>query len=72
MLTHDVPYANIKKNIQVIKKKEKEGDDGMPERPQDADAIERGLDNRMWALLCVCWSKDPQSRPSIDELVMRI
>lgn len=67
-----MPYAHIRKNIQVIKRKEREGNDGIPEKPQNADAIERGLDNRMWAVLCVCWSKDPQNRPSIDELVMQL
>lgn len=67
-----MPYAHIRRNIQVIKRKEREGNEGIPEQPQNADAIERGLDNRMWAVLCVCWSKDPQNRPSIDELVMQL
>ncbi|KAF8328330.1 kinase-like domain-containing protein [Amanita rubescens] len=70
LFTHRVPYADIKKNIQVIKKKEKP--DGIPNWPQDGQAIGRGLDNRMWGLLCLCWSKNPQDRPSIDELVMQL
>ena len=70
LFTHRVPYADIKKNIQVIKKKEKP--DGIPDWPQDGQAIGRGLDNRMWGLLCLCWSKNPQDRPSIDELVMQL
>ena len=34
--------------------------------------VERGLDDRMWKLLCVCWSENPEDRPSIAELVAKL
>ncbi|KDQ09478.1 hypothetical protein BOTBODRAFT_179023 [Botryobasidium botryosum FD-172 SS1] len=39
-------------------------DSQFPERPLDKDAVERGLDDRMWALMKRCWSVDPKQRPS--------
>lgn len=61
-----MPYANLK-TLQVYLKKV-EGD-GLPDRPQDRRVIERGLDDRMWVLLCTCWSRDPDDRPLIGELL---
>ena len=43
-----------------------------PDRPQDVRAVERGLDDNMWELLCLCWAQDSQDRPSIDELVTQL
>ena len=50
----------------------RKGDGFLPNRPQDEQVIKRGLDNRMWELLCECCSKNPEDRPSIDELVMKL
>ncbi len=65
-----MPYDDAENLPQVVMKKLEK--DGLPDRPQDVLAFERGLDDRMWELLCVCWSRDPQSRPSIDELLVRL
>ncbi len=62
-----MPYVEIKKYLQVVYKKNDE--DGVPLRPLDPRVIERGLDDRMWNILCLCWSFDPGDRPSIDGLV---
>ena len=46
--------------------------DELPERPVDERVIERGLDDEMWKLLCQCWAKEPEDRPSIDDLVTQL
>lgn len=65
-----MPYDDAENLPQVVTKKLEK--DGLPNRPQDALAFERGLDDRMWELLRVCWSRDPQCRPSIDELLTQL
>ncbi|KAK2465787.1 hypothetical protein APHAL10511_002331 [Amanita phalloides] len=69
LLTHEKPYADLKRGAQVIKKIDK-GE--LPGRPQDGRAIERGLDDRMWELLRSCWSMEPENRPSIEDLVTQL
>ncbi|KAF8351806.1 hypothetical protein F5887DRAFT_912476 [Amanita rubescens] len=66
LLTHQMPYANIKKTAQVVAKKR---ESGLPDRPQDERIIERGLDDKMWNILCQCWSKNPSNRIKVDKLV---
>ena len=46
------PYANIKKKQVDAKKRE----NGLPNRPEDERIIKRGLDDKMWKLLCQYWS----------------
>ncbi len=70
LYTHEMPYVNINKTFHVYSKK-REGD-GLPDRPQDERVVERGLDDRMWGLLCLCWSRDPERRPSITELETKL
>ena len=43
-----------------------------PDRPSDERVRERGLDDEMWALLLLCWSLEPEKRPSIGELLERL
>jgi hypothetical protein len=69
LLTHDVPYANIERNFQVLLRK---GDGLLPNRPQDEQVIKRGLDDGMWRLLSICWSRGPMDRPSIAQLVAEL
>ena len=40
-----------------------------PQRPMEAEVIKLGLDDRLWSLLVRCWDRDPQKRPSAQELV---
>ncbi|KAF8331192.1 kinase-like domain-containing protein, partial [Amanita rubescens] len=68
--THEMPYVNINKAFHVYSKK-REGD-GLPDRPQDERVVKRGLDEGMWGLLCLCWSRDAEHRPSINELEMKL
>lgn len=65
-----MPYADTDNLPQVVMKKM--GRDGLPDRPQDSRVFERGLNDRMWELLCLCWSRNPQHRPSIDEVVTQL
>ncbi|KAF8331191.1 kinase-like domain-containing protein [Amanita rubescens] len=65
LFTHEKPYTN-KKTAQVFSEKQT-GE--LPDRPQDERVVSRGLDDRIWKLLCQCWSKNPTDRPSIEELL---
>lgn len=68
-----MPYANIKHNFQVIIKKQgKDGHSGLPDRPRDESVVARGLDDRMWELICRCCSEQPKDRPSIEEVVTQL
>lgn len=40
-----------------------------PEMPENAQAV--GLTNNMWMLLESCWLKNPDDRPSMEEVVRR-
>ena len=40
-----------------------------PEMPKDAQAV--GLTGEMWNLLESCWQKDPEKRPTMEEVVRR-
>jgi len=70
LFTHEMPYANIRHNFQVIAKKQ--GKNGLPDRPLDERVVARGLDDRMWELVCRCCSQEPKDRPSIEELVTQL
>ena len=41
----------------------------LPNRPKDDHVVKRGLDDKMWKLLCQCWSESPNDRPSIGDFV---
>ena len=69
LFTHERPYSDIRKNIQVVFKKA-QGE--LPHRPQDERVVRRGLDDRMWELLCQCWAKKPNDRPTIEQLSVRL
>ncbi len=69
LFTHEVPYANIKRKIQLLFRKEH---GLLPDRPQGEQVIKRGLDDSTWELLCECWSKNPEDRPSVNELVKKL
>ncbi|KDQ15054.1 hypothetical protein BOTBODRAFT_109220 [Botryobasidium botryosum FD-172 SS1] len=47
----------------------KVGEGEIPERPQDEDALARGLDEDMWGLAVECWHREPSMRPIAQDLV---
>ncbi|KAF8351816.1 kinase-like domain-containing protein [Amanita rubescens] len=70
LFTHEMPFSHIKKNPQVIFRKMEK--DELPKRSVDERVIERGLDDEIWKILCRCWAKEPEDRPSIDDLVTQL
>ncbi|KAF8331185.1 kinase-like domain-containing protein [Amanita rubescens] len=69
LFTHEMPYSDVKKNNQLIFKK---GRGELPNRPVDDRVVKRGLDDNMWKLLCRCWSRWPNDRPPIGDLVKQL
>lgn len=62
-MTHQQPYSHIKHATEVVIKSQKgEG----PQRPMAPRVIERGLDEKLWNLLCACWVQNPRARPTIE------
>ncbi|PFH50547.1 hypothetical protein AMATHDRAFT_60805 [Amanita thiersii Skay4041] len=69
LMTHQQPYANIKRTTEVVLKIY-EGK--LPERPNNWNAMRRGLTDEMWELLTACWAAEPKNRPSIQEVLNRL
>lgn len=68
-MTNEQPYAHIHRDPEVIvfKSSDKRG---RPLRPgMESDAVKRGLDDVMWALLEHCWAEDEADRPDIHEVL---
>ena len=40
----------------------------LPARPVNPLFVDRGLDDRLWALLTRCWAHRPSERPNIFEV----
>lgn len=66
VFTGEIPFSSIKRDIAVARAVTDKGK--QPERPKSDIAIERGLDDSLWDLLCKCWSKDSHSRPTMPEI----
>ena len=64
-----MPYPEVKKSNQLIFKK---GRGELPNRPINDRVVKRGLDDKMWKLLCRCWSRRPNDRLSISDLVKQL
>ncbi|KNZ73290.1 Serine/threonine-protein kinase HT1 [Termitomyces sp. J132] len=43
-----------------------------PKRPAEEVHIQRGLSDRMWALMERCWSHSPEYRPTVDEILREL
>lgn len=65
-----IPGGNDKKHVSRLYKTIIGGK--LPERPEGDLYVERGLDDKMWALLMRCCSVDPKSRPTIDEIIVNV
>ncbi|KAJ7819707.1 TKL/TKL-ccin protein kinase [Mycena olivaceomarginata] len=66
ILTHERPYNNVKHITEVLMRAAK-GE--KPLRPTADKVIRRGLDDDMWALLCLCWATEPSHRPTIQQVL---
>ncbi|KAF9496004.1 hypothetical protein BDN71DRAFT_1446698 [Pleurotus eryngii] len=68
LMTGAKPFAYLPRDLMVIR----ELDQGrLPERP-GPEVTQRGLDNDLWNLLRKCWSKKPDSRPSMTTVRMKL
>ncbi|KAF8212000.1 kinase-like domain-containing protein [Mycena galopus ATCC 62051] len=66
ILTHEHPYSNIKHTPEVVMRAAK-GEH--PPRPTDPRVTQRGLDDKLWALLVLCWATQPAQRPTIQDVL---
>ncbi|KAJ7833622.1 hypothetical protein B0H14DRAFT_1164609 [Mycena olivaceomarginata] len=66
IFTHEQPYNNIKHTTDAVIRAAK-GE--KPPRPTAEKVIRRGLDDGMWGLLCLCWTKEPSQRPTIQKVL---
>lgn len=68
LLSGEQPYAKIPRDVAVLR----EIDRGkLPERPGRL-ATAQGLTDEMWTLVKKCWSKNPELRPSIAEIKIKL
>jgi son of sevenless-like protein len=64
ILSGDVPFADIKRDIAVLR----EIDNGALPKHPGRDAISQGLSDAIWQVLQKCWEREPTMRPSITEV----
>ena len=67
-MTGDVPFASESLEGKL---QQKIRGGHRPSRP-DRRLIHHGLDDRLWSLLCQCWSHKPSDRPSMRDVVMML
>ncbi|KAJ3507608.1 hypothetical protein NLJ89_g6206 [Agrocybe chaxingu] len=64
VLSGEAPFSDMKHDDKVRQALE---NGNLPERPGRV-ATSNGLSTEMWALMCKCWHKKPESRPSISNV----
>lgn len=64
ILSGDVPFANIKREIAVLR----EIDNGVLPKHPGPVAVSQGLSDAIWKILQKCWEREPAKRPSIKEV----
>jgi len=69
LITNQQPYSYIKHTAEVIIKA---SSGARPIRPTKPHIIARGLDDNLWDLMNLCWTKDPTARPTIDQVLARL
>ncbi|EJD04732.1 kinase-like protein [Fomitiporia mediterranea MF3/22] len=69
IMTLDMPYPELKNSAQVIVEVHK---GVLPSRPTGEDAVRRGLNDNLWALLLKCWEKNPSGRPSANDVLKEL
>ena len=68
LMTNEHPYSDKKNDRDLIKVLSTQPLE-KPERPTSSEVIERGLDEKLWSLLLLCWDQDPEKRPSIKDVL---
>lgn len=67
--TLEIPFANLKRDAQVIHKLITER--VSPPRPQNADA-KRWISDDVWELMKGCWNFTPSHRPPMQNVANRL
>jgi len=65
VFTNEVPFEELKNEVVVPWILE----GGRPEMPTNAQGV--GLTVEMWKLLESCWQQNPETRPTMEEVVRR-
>jgi len=68
LMTGEQPFSELPRDINVTMKLAK---GKLPSRP-GAIATARGLNDELWALMRQCWSRKPESRPSMAVVKSKI
>ncbi|GLB33605.1 putative TKL TKL-ccin protein kinase [Lyophyllum shimeji] len=69
VMTHQQPWSHIRHATEVVIKA---SNGGLPLRPAQPRIVERGLDDKIWALLTKCWSTKWDERPTIEEVLQHL
>ena len=68
-MTGKEPFYYVKRQPEVLMRIQQ---GQRPERPTDPEVIERGLDDKLWDLLQRCWLREPEERPSIEQILQEL
>jgi len=66
VMTHQQPYSHIRHATEVVIKA---STGEFPRRPTQSRIVERGLNEKLWALLIKCWSRKWKERPTVKEVI---
>lgn len=65
-MTGEYPFTEIRRKSEVIIRV---AQGKRPLRPVGDDYVQRGLDDKLWALLQRCWVSEPEKRPNIHQVL---
>lgn len=65
IMTGNRPYNNRLRDSNVIEDLVAKR---LPDRPMDEEVIGRGLNDRLWNVMMVCWQWDPVRRPTMSDV----
>lgn len=68
-MTGKQPFHYVKRPTEVLVKV-RAGE--RPQRPTEPEAVERGLDDKLWNLLQRCWAQKPENRPTIEDVLAEL
>ena len=65
-MTGEQPFAEVRRTTEVLIKLQR-GE--RPKRPVGAEFKARGLDDKLWNILLLCWSNNPDDRPTMAQII---
>ena len=66
MLTEKIPFAEHNSDMAIIKALMR---NQRPRRPEPVAGQEDPITNYLWDLMMRCWSREPEGRPTMQELI---